>query len=190
MSVLPPKKLVPVAPLQAYVMDGELFKTQWAGFLAPFVPPLPREGEVILASYFGDVFVEDTQGAVWWVNGMEERVDRIGINRDKAMERIEADNLVTLKTKLMEQLIKADMLLPVGMLYGLKTPRSEGGRYHPDNIGTAPIADAFAYMGVRFRNANAEKPRPPEAARPAGAARDNGARDNDKSKSPFWGKKK
>jgi hypothetical protein len=185
MSVLPPKKLVPVAPLQAYVMDGELFKTQWAGFLAPFVPPLPREGEVILASFFGDVFVEDTQGAVWWVNGMEERVDRIGINRDKAMERIEADNLVTLKTKLMEQLIKADMLLPVGMLYGLKTPRSEGGRYHPDNIGTAPIADAFAYMGVRFRNANAEKPKPPEVAKAAGAAKDN-----DKSKSPFWGKKK
>ncbi|HEV7691451.1 MAG TPA: hypothetical protein VGO52_11530 [Hyphomonadaceae bacterium] len=185
MSVLPPKKLIPVAPLQAYVMDGELFKTQWAGFLAPFVPPLPREGEVILCSYFGDVFVEDTQGAVWWVNGMEERVDRIGINRDKAMERIEADNLVTLKTKLMEQLIKADMLLPVGMLYGLRTPRAEGGKYHPDNIGTAPIADAFAYMGVRFRNANAEKPKPPEAAKAAGAAKDN-----DKNKSPFWGKKK
>lgn len=183
MSVLPPSKLAPIAPLEAYLMDPDQFKDRWAEFLAPFSPPLPREGQVILASFFGDVFVEDMDGAVWWVNGMEERVDRIAINRDKAVQRIAAENLVMLKTKLLEQLIKGDMLLPAGMLYGLKTPRSEGGKYHPDNIGTAPIADSFAYMGVRFRNANAAPPKPPAAAKPADAAKD-------KDKSPFWGRKK
>jgi hypothetical protein len=183
MSVLPPKKLAPIAPLEAYVMDADQFKNQWGAWLAPFSPPLPREGQVILASFFGDVFVEDTQGAVWWVNGMEERVDRFAINREKALERISAENLVTLKTKLLEQLIKGDMLLPVGMLYGLKTPRGEGGKYHPDNVGTAPIGDALAYMGVRFRNASVAKPKPPEAAKGAGTSKDN------KGKSPFWGKK-
>jgi hypothetical protein len=182
MSVLPPNKLVPIATLDAYMMDPDQFKDQWGAFLAPFSPPLPREGQVIMASYFGDVFVEDASGAVWWVNGLEERIDRIAINRDKAVERVAAENLVMLKTKLLEQLIKGDMLLPKGMLYGLKTPRSEGGKYHPDNVGTAPIADALAYMGARFRNASAAKPKPPEAARPG-----NG-KGNDKS--PFWGKKK
>lgn len=188
MSILPPKKLAPVAELDAYVMNPEQFKDQWASLLAPFCPPLPREGEVILASFFGDVFVEDTDGAVWWVNGMEERVDRIAINREKAMERIAAENLISLKTKLMEQLIKGDMLLPVGMVYGLKTPRAEGGKYHPDNIGTAPIAEAFAYMGDRFKAANVPPPKPPEAAAPVAAVKKDDGKS--KEKSPFWGKKK
>jgi hypothetical protein len=183
MSVLPPNKLAPIAPLEAYQMDPDQFKDQWGVWLAPFCPPLPREGQVIIASHFGDVFVEDTHGAVWWVNCMEERVDRFAINREKALERIGAENLITLKTKLLEQLVKGDMLLPAGMLYGLKTPRSEGGKYHPDNIGTAPIADALAYMGVRFRNASAGKPKPPEAAKAGVAAKDKG-------NSPFWGRKK
>ena len=181
--ILKPEQLQPVAALEAYQMDPMPFLAQWGGFLAPFCPPLPRNGQVIVASYFGDVFVEDPDGAVWWVNGLEERVDRIAINREKALERIALENLVMLKTKLMEQLIKGDMLLPVGMLYGFKTPKSEGGKYHPDNIGTAPIADAFAWMGARFQAAQIPPPKPPEAAPPRPAPRE-------KDKSPFWGKKK
>jgi hypothetical protein len=179
--ILSPDQLKPVASLDAYVMNADPFAAKWGAMLAPFSPPLPREGQVILASYFGDVFVEDRDGAVWWLNGMEERVDRIAINREKALERIGLESLVMLKTKLMEQMIKADRLLPAGMLYGLITPRSEGGKYHPDNIGTAPIADAFAFMGTLFQRANAPPPKPPEAApaKPAG-----------KDKSPFWAKKK
>jgi hypothetical protein len=151
--------------------------------LAPFSPPLPREGQVIAASFFGDVFVEDADGAVWWVNGMEERVDRFAINREKGLERIGVENLVTLKTKLLEQLVKADKLLPVGMLYGLRTPKSEGGQYHPDNIGTAPAAEAFAFMGTLFQRANAPAPKPPEAMPATPGAKE-------KDKSPFWGRKK
>ena len=177
--ILSPDQLKPVAALDAYLMDPEQFRAQWGSLLAPFCPPLPREGQVILASYFGDVFVEDLHGAVWWVNGMEERVDRIAINRDNALERINTESLVMLKTKLLEQLIKADMLLPVGMLCGLRTPKSEGGRYHPDNIGTAPIVDAFAYMGSLFQRAQTPPPKPPEVQPPAA-----------KAKSPFWEKKK
>jgi len=45
--------------------------------------------------------------------------------------------------------------LKPGMLYGLRQPISEGGRWHPDNIGAAPIADAFAYWGEQFRRAQA-----------------------------------
>jgi hypothetical protein len=175
MAILPPEKLVPVADLDAYLMDPTPFV--WGELLAPFCPPLPREGQVIFASFFGDVFVEDKDGAVWWVNGLEARVDRIGANRERALELISRDHLPMLKTKLMEQLIIADRLLPAGMLYGLKTPRSEGGKYHPDNIGTARVADAFAYLGERFRMTNA----PPEAAP---------APKQEKQKSDFRGKKK
>jgi hypothetical protein len=177
MAKLPPKKLVPVAELDAYLMDPTPWK--WAPMLAPFCPPLPREGQVILASFFGDVFVEDGEGAVWWVNGLESRVDRIGINRDQALQRIEREHLVMLKTKLLEQLIKGDRLLPTGMLYGLKTPRSEGGKYHPDNVGTAPVAEALSYLGEQFRKRNTPAPRPPETAATS-----------PKQKSGFWGKKK
>jgi hypothetical protein len=176
--ILPPDKLQPVAKIEAYQMAPDLFKEQWGAMLAPFSPPLPREGEVIVASFFGDVFVEDRDGAVWWVNGMEERVDRIAINRENALQRIGNESFLMLKTKLMEQLIKGDKLLPAGMLYGLKTPRSQGGKYEPDNIGTAPIAEAFAYMGSLFQAANVPPPKPPEAA---GKQTDN---------SPFWAKKK
>jgi hypothetical protein len=179
MAILPPEKLIPVAELDAYLMDPVPY--DWAKLLAPFCPPLPREGQVILASYFGDAFVEDRDGAVWWVNGLEARVDRIAINRENALKRIGQDALVTLKTRLLEQLIVADMLLPVGKLYGLKVPRSEGGRYHPDNVGTAPVADAFAFMGDQFRRANAQ----PKAAEQAAA--DAPKR---KQKSGLWGKKK
>jgi hypothetical protein len=173
MAKLPPKKLVPVASLEAYQFDP--MGQDWGRLLQPFSPPLPREGEVILASFFGDVFVEDRDGGVWWVNGMEERVDRFAINRDQALARIEREHLVTLKTKLLEQLIKADRLLPVGLLYGLKTPRSKGGKYLPDNIGTAPIKDTFAYLGQLFK----AKQAPPPKSTVASAKQ--------KSK---WGKKK
>ncbi len=175
MAKLSPNKLAPVAELDAYVMDPKPFA--WGQLLAPFSPPLPRIGEVFLASFFGDVFVEDEHGAAWWVNGLERRVDRIAINRDKALERIAREHLVMLKTKLLEQLIKADKLLPTGMLYGLTVPRSEGGKYHPDNVGTAPVADAFAYLGEQYRRKIAP-PTPPEDGRAA------------KPKTGLWGKKK
>jgi hypothetical protein len=180
MAILPPEKLIPVAELDAYLMDPVPY--DWAKLLASFCPPLPREGQVILASYFGDAFVEDRDGAVWWVNGLESRVERIAINRDKALERIAQDHLVMLKTKLLEQMIVGNRLLPAGMLYGLKVSRSEGGKYHPDNLGTAPVADAFAYLGDRFRHSNAPAPKGPEAAATAAPA--------PKQKSGFWGKKK
>jgi hypothetical protein len=182
MAILPPEKLVPVAELDAYLMDPTPFA--WAELLAPFCPPLPREGEVILASFFGDVFVEDADGAVWWVNGLEARVDRIAINRDKALERMAQEHLVMLKTKLLEQMIRGDKLLPVGMLYGLKVSRSDGGRYHPDNLGTARVADAFAYLGDQYRRKSAAQPKAPETAAVATPKR------KQKKKSGLWGKKK
>jgi hypothetical protein len=174
MSILPPEKLLPVASLEAYVFDPT--GQDWGKLLQPFHPPLPREGQVICASFFGDVYVEDPDGGVWWVNGMEERVDRFAINRDKASDRIASEHLVTLKTKLMEQLIRSDKLLPAGLLYGFRTPRSQGGKYHPDNIGTATIADTFAYLGQLFRAKNASPAGEPEPT--------------SNSKSRKWGKKK
>jgi len=175
--ILPPEKLVPIAELDAYVMDPTPFN--WGPMLAPFSPPLPREGQVVLASYFGDVFVEDKDGAVWWLNGMEERVDRIAISNSPFLERVSREHLTMLKTKLMEALIIADKLARAGTIYGLITPRSEGGKYHPDNIGAAPIAEAFAFMGAQFTKKNAP-PAPPKAPEVAPA----------KQKSGIWGKKK
>ena len=180
MAILPPEKLVPVAEFDAYLMDPTPFA--WGDLLAPFSPPLPREGQVILASFFGDVFVEDRDGAVWWVNGLESRVDRIAINRDKALERIGAEHLAMLKTKLLEQMIRGDRLLPAGKVYGLKLSRAEGGKYHPDNLGTAPMADAFAFMGDQFRAKNTPQPSAPEAAAAVPAP-------EKQKKSGFWGKK-
>jgi hypothetical protein len=117
---------------------------------------------------------------VWWVNGLEARVDRIAINREKALERIAREHLVMLKTKLLEQMIVADRLLPAGMLYGLKVSRSEGGKYHPDNLGTATVAAAFGYLGDQYRKLSAPAtPKPSEAA----AA-------TPRQKSGFWGKKR
>jgi hypothetical protein len=176
--ILPASRLIPVAPtLDAYVMDPTPFN--WGPMLAPFSPPLPREGQIVLASYFGDVFVEDKHGAVWWLNGMEERVDRIAISNDQFLERVSREHLTMLKTKLMESLIVGDKLAKAGTIYGLMTPRSEGGKYHPDNIGAAPIADAFAYMAELFTKKNAP-PAPPKGPEAAPA----------KQKSGIWGKKK
>jgi hypothetical protein len=172
--ILPASKLVPVADsLSAYVMDPMPFA--WGELLAPFSPPLPRKGSVILASFFGDAFVEDEDGGVWWVNGLEERVDRVALNQEKFLERLSREHLTMLKTKLLEALFVGDKLVKVGMIYGLKTPRSAGGKYHPDNFGAAPIADAFAYMGDRFKKKNT----PPPPAEPEA-----------KKKSGIWGKKK
>jgi hypothetical protein len=176
--ILPASKLAPVAGLDAYVMDPMPYN--WGPMLAPFSPPLPREGQVVLASFFGDVFVEDKNGAVWWLNGMEERVDRIAISNKQFLERVSREHLTMLKTKLMESLIVGDELAKAGTIYGLKTPRSEGGKYHPDNIGAAPIADAFAYMGELFRKKNAPPPDPAKGPKAA----------PEKQKSGFWGKKK
>lgn len=174
--ILSPDKLVPVAKLEIYLMDPTPYA--WGPLLAPFSPPLPKEGQVIMASFFGDVFVEDLDGGVWWVNGLEGRVDRAGINRDQFLERMGREHLTMLKTKLVEAMIVNDRLLPAGMLYGLKTPRSEGGKYHPDNVGTAPVVESLTYLGDQFRirNASSDAPKPtPAKAKP---------------KQTFWGKKK
>lgn len=151
--IIPAEKLVPHTSLEAYVFDPT--GQDWGKLLAPYSPPLPREGQVILASYFGDVFVEEGSGAVWWVNGLEARVDRIAKTRDDFITRIDSEHLPMLKTKLMEALIVQNRLLKTGMLYGLKRPRSEGGGYETDNVGTAPIADAFAFMGAEFKKKSA-----------------------------------
>ncbi|MDP3735951.1 MAG: hypothetical protein Q8R02_01100 [Hyphomonadaceae bacterium] len=175
--ILSPEKLIPVAKLEAYLLDPTPY--QWGPLLAPFSPPLPREGQVILASFFGDVFVEDMDGGIWWVNGLEGRVDRAGINRDKFLERMGREHLTMLKTKLLEAMVVQDKLLPAGMLYGLKTPRSKGGKYSPDNIGTAPVVASMTYLGEQFRIGNA----------PAAPALQPTAADA-KTKPNFWGKKK
>lgn len=177
MAILPPDKLVPAASLEAYLMDPQPY--QWGPLLAPFSPPLPREGQVILASFFGDVFVEDRDGGVWWVNGLEARVDRAGITRDQFLERLDREHLTMLKTKLLEAMIVQDKLLPAGMLYGLMTPRSEGGKYSPDNVGTAPVAASMAYLGEQFRIKNAPAALEPRKRTAADA----------EPKTSFWGKK-
>ena len=178
MAILPLDKLIPVAKLEAYLMDPTPYA--WGPLLAPFSPPLPKEGQVILASFFGDVFVEDLDGGVWWVNGLEGRVDRAGINRDQFLERMAREHLLMLKTKLLEAMVVNDRLLPAGMLYGLKTPRSEGGKYHPDNVGTAPVVASLIYLGEQFRIRNA--PTAPPAPKPTLA--------ETRPKQTFWGKKK
>jgi hypothetical protein len=175
MAILTAEQLKPHASLEAYTMDPNPF--DWASLLAPFSPPLPREGQVILASFFGDVFVEDEHGGIWWVNGLEVRVDRVAISRSQFLERLSREHLVMLKTKLMEQLIKADRLLPKGKIYGLIISRLEGGKYHPDNVGVAQIADAFAFIGAEYRRKN-----PPPSPAPAAP--------ETKKKSGLWGKKK
>jgi hypothetical protein len=174
--IIPGEKLAPVATLDAYAMDPGPY--DWSSLLAPFSPPLPREGEVILASFFGDVFLEDKNGAIWWLNGMEERIDRIAISRPQFLQRLEHEYVVMLKTKLLEALIVEDKLLAAGKLYGLQKPRGEGGQYRTDNIGTAPIADAFAFMGQLFARKNAPPPQPAPAA------------PEPKKKTGLWGKKK
>jgi hypothetical protein len=175
--VLSPNKLSPVADLANYLLDPRPY--DWGRLLAPFTPPLPRQGEILTASFFGDVFVEDSQGAVWWLNGIESKVGKVAISRDQFFERINREHLPMLKTKLLEQLFVGDRVLKAGMLYGLKIPRSEGGKYHPDNIGAASIDDTFAYLGDLFGAKNAPAPRPPEAAPPKQAG-----------KNGLWGKKK
>jgi hypothetical protein len=162
MAVLPASSLVPSAPLDAYTMDPMPYA--WGPLLAPYSPPLPRAAQVILASYFGDVFVEDEAG-VWWVNGLEARVDRVASSHDAFLDRLSRDHLTMLKTKLMDALIVQDKLLPAGMLYGLKMPRAAGGSYSPDNIGTAPVDASFTYLGdVYRRKVAATVPQKPASA--------------------------
>lgn len=154
---------IPHAALEHYVFRPDRVE-KWGELLAPFSPPLPFAGNVISASYFCDVFVEDpTDGAIWWLNGLEERVDRIAPNQDAFLRRLANEHQAMLKTQLMEQLIRGERLLPQGMLYGLKVPRSEGGQYHPDNIGTATVGNAFTYLGELFQRKTTTAPQPPSA---------------------------
>lgn len=153
--MIAPAKVPPPldATLALYLMDVQ--RDDWGALLAPFCPPVPGRGEVILASLFGDVFLELGGGEIWWVNPQLTRVDSIAPSREAFVERTKTEYVAFLKTALVDALIRQDMLLKPGMLYGLKQPASEGGRWHPDNIGAAPIADAFAYWGDLFRRARA-----------------------------------
>jgi len=130
-------------------------RADWGDLLAPFSPPVPGRGAVMLASLFGDVFLEVGGGEIWWVNAQISQVDAIATARDAFIAQVEAEPLEYLKTTLVDALVRQEMVLKPGMLYGLKQPPSEGGRWHPDNIGAAPIAEAFAYWGDRFRRAQA-----------------------------------
>jgi hypothetical protein len=82
-------------------------------------------------------------------------VTTVAPSREAFEPLLQAEHGVYLKAALVDALVRADMLLKPGMLYGLRQPISEGGRWHPDNIGAAPIADAFAYWGEQFRRAQA-----------------------------------
>ncbi len=173
---MPATRLEPASPvLNHYTMDPTPY--DWSKLLAPYCPPLPRAGAVFMASYFGDVFVEDVDGGVWWVNGIEERVDRVAINRAQFLQRVEAEHLVMLKARIVDLLIAGDKLLKTGMIYGMKTPRSAGGKYDVNNLGAARIEDAFAYMGQRFLEANAPASQPESPT------------SEPKLKSGLWGKK-
>jgi hypothetical protein len=143
------KPFVPAADLKNYVWDPS--PHDWGRLLAPFTPPLPREGEILLVSFFGDVFIEGKDGAAWWLNGIEGTVAKVAISRQAFVDRINRDHINMLKTPLLERLFVRDKLLKTGMLYGLKTPRAEGGQYSIDNIGAASVEDTFAYLGQRFQ---------------------------------------
>lgn len=159
MSDIPFDKMMPGSlNLDLYGMDPNPY--DWGTLLAPFSPPLPREGKVIMASYFGDVFVMDPDGGIWWVNGIEERVDRAALTLEQFRQRVINEHLVMLKARFIDSLVVGDRMLKPGMMYGLKTPRSEGGQYHVDNFGAAKVEDAFGYMGSRFLARNAPEPDP------------------------------
>jgi hypothetical protein len=188
MTVIPPEDLKPRKwSLVHYTMDVQ--RDDWGVLLAPFTPPLPREGAVVLVSFFGDVFVEAADGAIWWVNGTEARVDRIAASKDEFEARLAEEYVVMLKTPLVDMMEAFGRLPGPGRMYGLKTPRHEGGKYESDNIGTASVADSFAYMGGVFaakQAAEAEGAETGAAAPaeqpPAGSPQD----DKDKPKKKGW----
>jgi hypothetical protein len=126
---------------------ADLDRVDWGRHLSPWSPPLPNAGQVVLASHFGDVFVEGPDGVVWWLNAHEDRVEKAAKSHKDFFKRVEKDPATYLRKPLIDQLIKANQLIPVGAMYGLKTPIAEGGRWTIDNVGAASIADAFAYLG-------------------------------------------
>lgn len=162
MSALPPLP-PPLDPtLRAYTLQGDLSRWPWGELLAPFSPPLPRDGQVVLASLFADVFVRDGAGAVHWVNGHHSRVDIVALSQQQFEQRLAAEHVAFLKSTMVDMLTVAGRGLPEGRLYGLLKPVQEGGRWAIENVGTASLADAFAYHGSRFVP-------PPEPAAPESA---------------------
>jgi hypothetical protein len=151
--ILTPKDLIPVdSTLKGYTQDPN--GLDWPRLLALFVPPLPQAGEIIVLSHFGDLFISQPDGSVLWLNPQMGRIDTVARTREAFIERLNTDYVAMLKTPLVEQMIRLDRLLKAGMFYGLMQLPRDGGRWHPDNIGAAPAADAFAFWGAEFRKAN------------------------------------
>ena len=86
--------------LQQYLMN--LQRSDWGELLAPFSPPVPGAGEVMLASLFGDVFLELGGGEIWWVNAQMNEVTTVAPSREAFEPLLQAEHGVYLgstKTK-------------------------------------------------------------------------------------------
>lgn len=150
--MISPALPIPPAALP-YLLDVQ--RSDWGALLAPFSPPVPGSGSVAIVSLFGDVFLEVGGGEIWWINAQAGQVETAAPSLKVFLEKLETEHDRYLRTALADALTERRMALKEGMLYGLKQPASEGGRWDPDNIGAAPIAEAFAYWGDQFRRAQA-----------------------------------
>jgi hypothetical protein len=169
MKPLPPEMTTPIDPsLKAYCLDVD--RTDWGDLLAPFSPPIPQQAEIILASYFGDVFMVVADGSVMWVNPQMLRVDTIARTKDEFLSRLYNERDAFLKVLLVDHMARLDKNIRIGFLYGLKQ-----------------MKEAFAFWGAEFRKQQPPSPGGPAPVLSAGiGGRLASGKPDEKSKKKGW----
>lgn len=109
---------------------------------------VPASMNPFIASRAGDVFLEDLDGSVHWLETGGGALTRIASDRDEFRERLATDGgAELLLAGVVEAMLENGLVLDEGRCLGFKQLPVLGGTYTPENLFAVSASEWYGFSG-------------------------------------------
>ena len=103
----------------------------------------------IMISCIGDMFLEDEDGKIHWLNVGDGSLELVAENKEELQEKMDDEKIANewFMFSLVYEIKQSGLNLTAGKLYGYKLPPVLGGEYKADNFTLISVTEHFSFSG-------------------------------------------
>ena len=123
-------------------LDGNILVEDWRWLVGEDAKP-------VLISSMGDVFFQESSGAVYWLLTGSAEYEKVAENSEQFQQKLDDDEIIRewFLVKIVSELKKNGIILEQGKLYGFKQLPVLGGLYVAGNFELTDIEVHLAMSG-------------------------------------------
>ncbi len=123
-------------------IDGDKLLTDWIWLIG-------KDKQPIMVTSIGDMFLQDLNGKIYWLNVGEGLLDIVSENIDDFKSKLKDESQVDewFMIGLVQEIKESGLELAEGKLYGFKKLPVIGGEYRPDNFELTDLEVHFSLAG-------------------------------------------